>query len=77
MNRVVVEVFLNNTKTHEFCFHNLLDGLVYIHREGLKFDYIIVDEETVEYSEFNGYLVSVNEFCRDMYGSWYENLDVA
>ena len=74
MNKV--ELFLNSTKTHEFCFTNLLDGLVYIYRAGFNFDSLMIDDEmVVQYSELKDYVLRMNKFCREMYGTWYENLE--
>lgn len=73
MNKV--ELFINNTLVHNYHFHNLLDGLVYILHQNLEFDYIIVDDETVvKKSEFKKYLIAINDFYKQVYGTWYEDL---
>lgn len=72
MDMTYIKVFHNDT-VKEYHFHKLLDGLHWLKTTNAVFDYIIIDEETtVHFDEFNAYYNQVNEFCRKVYGTYYE-----
>lgn len=66
---VGVELYINGKRVQEFIFYNLLDGLMYIMRNNIKFDYIVVDNETrVSRCQFRRYIQTINEHCWKIYG---------
>lgn len=69
---VSVQVF-NNGNVQELYFNELLDGLVYLERQYQEFDYIIIDDDRkVYFDALSSYIDSVNEFCKKVYGYYYD-----
>jgi hypothetical protein len=71
MDKAYVQVF-HDGKVEEHVFHNLLDGLHWLKVTNAVFDHIIIDDEiTVTFEEFDAYFNKVNDFCHQVYGTYY------
>lgn len=74
-----IKLYTNNVLTHELNLlvdGHLLDALMHIVHNHLKFDYIIVDDnDKISSCQFRKYVQTINDFCRRMNGWWYDNLE--
>ena len=74
-----IKLYTNNVLTHELTLiveGHLLDALMHIVRNHLKFDYIIVDDsDKISSCQFRKYVQTINDYCRKVGGYWYDNLN--